>query len=201
MQTSRTKRHQPALQQWNEAFGDDRGVTLTEMLVMMVVLLGVMAIVVQIFTRSYTIYEQQRQFVDARHNSSAAVDMMVRLLRSAETIQPDPDGNTVLDSVQVVADWNPKDGDTTDPYEDVRFTTAGGTLFKQEPADGAPVPFADRIQSIAFAYRDPAGAPLATPWTANQARLGYVTVSVQATPVDGMPGRLTVTAASIRSRE
>jgi len=180
---------------------NDEGLTMTELLVVMVILLGVMGIVAQIFTRSYDTYERQRQYVDARYSTAAATDMIVRLLRSATTIDPDPDGNNLLDSVRVEGDWNPKDGDTADSYENVTFSVAAGTLFKQEPADGGPVPFADRIASITFAYRNPAGAALATPWTASQTQLGYVDLTVLNTQVDGWPGSVTAASASVRRTE
>ena len=57
----------------------------------------------------------------------------------AVTLQTDPDGNGALDSIGIISDWNPHDGVPDDPYENIRFTVAGNTLFKQEPTDLAPV--------------------------------------------------------------
>lgn len=179
---------------------DERGFSLVETLVVSVVLLVALGMATQIFVQGNTAYVQQRAYDEARSNASAALDMTVRLLRSAQTITVDPEGNLIADSVRIVSDWNPRDGDTNDPYENVTFTTAGGTLFKREPADAAAVAFADRIASIRFNYWTPAGVALATPWTAAQAQLGLVGVTVQTTPINGQ--QVTVTSsASVRRRE
>ena len=179
---------------------DERGFSLIEMLVATAVLVIAMGIAVQIFVQGNNAYVMQRDFDDARSNAGAALDMTVRLLRSARTIAPDPDGNLTADSIRVVSDWNPRDGDTTDAYEDVRFTVANGTLFKQEPADAAPVAFADRIGSIAFTYRNAVGTLVAAPWTAPQSQLAMVGITVQSTPINGIQVTMT-SSASVRRWE
>jgi prepilin-type N-terminal cleavage/methylation domain-containing protein len=178
----------------------ERGFSLIELLVVTVVLIIALGIATQIFVQGNAAYTTQQAYDDARSNAAAALDMTVRLLRSADTIFPDPDGNLAADSIRIVADWNPRDGDTADPYEDVRFTTAGGVLFKQEPADAGPVAFAERIASIAFTYRNGAGTLLATPWTAAPAQLALVQVTVQSTPINGLAVTVT-SSASVRRRE
>jgi type II secretory pathway pseudopilin PulG len=179
---------------------NEKGFSLVEMLVATLILIVAMGVAVQLFVQGNAAYVTQRAFDDARSNASAALDMTVRLLRSAQTIAPDPDGNLALDSVRVIADWNPKDGDTNDAYENVLFTTAGGTLFKQEPADAGPIAFADRIASITFNYLTPAGVPVAAPWAVSQAQLGMVGIRVQTTPVNGTPVVMN-SSASVRRRE
>jgi Tfp pilus assembly protein PilW len=179
---------------------NEKGFSLVEMLVATLVLIIAMGVAVQIFVQGNAAYVTQRDFDDARSNASAALDMTVRLLRSATTIAPDPDGNLAADSVRVIADWNPKDGDTNDAYENVLFTTAGGTLFKQEPTDGAPVAFADRVASITFTYFNSAAVAIAAPWAVNPNQLALVGVRVQTTPVNGIPVVMTSTA-SVRRRE
>jgi len=181
--------------------GLERGVSLTEMMVCCVMIVSVLGIVTQIFIRSSQVYDTQRQYVDAQYSTAAALDMVVRLLRSATMIDPDPDGNGMLDSVRVVSDWNPRDGDTGDSYENVTFTTSGGTLFKREPPDAGPVAFADRVASLSFAYFDPAGNPVATPWLVGQNRLGYLDVTLSTTGVNGRPGVTTSASASVRRTE
>jgi prepilin-type N-terminal cleavage/methylation domain-containing protein len=185
----------------------ESGFTLLELLVTSIIVLIVLGLVGQIFADSDRVYRTQRQYVDVRGNAGAALDMMVRLIRQAgETgagvgIFPDPDGNGTLDSIRVVTDWNPRNGVVTDPYEDVTFTVAGGTLFKREPSDAGPVAFADRVQSIAFAYVSPAGVPVTNPITVPKAHLGYVTVTLQATPIANVAGRVFTASASVRRRE
>jgi prepilin-type N-terminal cleavage/methylation domain-containing protein len=180
---------------------DDRGFSLVELLVTMVVILAVLATVTQIFIRSDKVYRQQRSQLDRRASTAATLDMIVRLLRQAQTIATDPDGNGLLDSVALTADWNPRDGDTTDPYENIRFSAANGALVKLEPTDAAPVAFADGIMSLNFAYFNPAGGAVLNPLVATQAQLAFVTVTVRATAVEGRPGPVLSSSASIRRLE
>ena len=180
---------------------DERGFSLIELLVTMIVILAVLGTVTQIFVQSDKVYRQQRVHLDRRSSTAATVDMIVRLLRQAQTITTDPDGNGLLDSVAITADWNPRDGDTTDPYENIRFSVANGALVKREPTDAAPVPFADGITSLNFAYFNPAGGPVLNPLVATQQQLAFVTVTVQATPVEGQPGARLSSSASIRRLE
>lgn len=184
------------------AASSDRGLTLTEVLVTMVVVTIVLSIVTNVMAESDKVYRTQSQYVDARNNSNAAMDMMARMIRQAVFIDPDPDGNNVLDSIHVRADWNPYDGDQTDPYEDVTFTVLGGTLFKQEPSDGAPVPFSDQIQSVTFTYFDVLDVAIASPQTANMNRLSRINMVVATTPLaNGWPGRTFATSVSVRRVE
>ena len=179
---------------------NERGFSLIEMLIVTVITVVAIGVVTSMFVQGNQLYASQRAFDEARSNASAALDMTVRVLRGAQTIQPDPDGNLVADSIRAVSDWNPRDGDTADAYEDVTFSVAGGTLFKREPADAAPVAFADRVESMAFVYRNPAGALVATPWTAVASQLAYVQVTVRSTPINGT--RVTVkSSASVRRRD
>jgi prepilin-type N-terminal cleavage/methylation domain-containing protein len=188
----------------------DAGFSLAEVLVATVVSLIGLGIVTDIFVQSDAVYATQRQYLEARTDAAGALDMIVRLVRQggelsaanpALGVNVDPDGNNAADSIRVVADWNPRNGAVTDAYEDVTFTVAGGILFKQEPADGAPVPFAEQVNALTFTYRTPDGLLLTTPWTANKRNLAHVTVSLQSTPVNGSPGRTFTSSASIRRRE
>jgi prepilin-type N-terminal cleavage/methylation domain-containing protein len=180
---------------------DDRGFSLIELLVTLVVILAVLATVTHIFIQSDTVYRQQRQHLDRRYSTTATLDMIVRLLRQAQTIATDPDGNGLLDSVAITADWNPRDGDTDDPYEDIRFSTVNGALVKLEPTDDAPVAFADGITAIDFAYFNPGGGAVLNPLVATQQQLAFVTVTVTAAPVQGQPGAVLSSSASIRRLE
>jgi hypothetical protein len=51
----------------------------------------------------------------------------------------------VFNSITIQGDWKASNESFDDPYETMTFTVAGGTLLKQEPADGGPIVFADRI--------------------------------------------------------
>jgi prepilin-type N-terminal cleavage/methylation domain-containing protein len=180
---------------------DHRGFSLVELLVTMVVILAVLGTVTHIFIQSDKVYRQQRSHLDRRSSTTATIDMIVRLLRQAQTIATDPDGNGVLDSVAITADWNPRDGDITDPYETIRFSVAGNALVKREPTDAADVAFADGIAALNFAYFNPAGGAVLNPLVATQAQLAFVTVTVRALPVNGETGQVLTSSASIRRLE
>jgi uncharacterized protein with FMN-binding domain len=178
----------------------ERGAGVVEILVMSAVMLIVLGIVTQVVVQSNKSYRKQRQLGEARENASATLDMVVRLVRLAQTINPDPDNDGALNSIYLEADWNPANGVLTDPYERIRFWSDGTRLLKQEPTDAAAVPFAERIQSVAFAYFDTNDGALANPM-ANATRIAYVTLSAQTTNVDNTPGVTLQSAAAVRRTE
>ena len=77
----------------------ERGAGLTEVLVMSAVMLIVLGIVTQVVIQSNKVYSVQRQLGEARENVSATLDMMVRLVRLAQVVDPDPDGDGALNSI------------------------------------------------------------------------------------------------------
>jgi hypothetical protein len=178
----------------------ERGAGLTELMVMSAVMMTVLWIVAQVVMQSNKAYAKQRQLGEARENVSATVDMVVRLVRGAQTVNPDPDGDGALNSIYLEADWNPANGVLTDPYERIRFWSDGTRLMKQEPTDAAAVPFAERVQSVTFAYFDTNNGAMANP-LANAARIAYVTMSVQTSNVDGTPGVTLQSGAAVRRTE
>jgi len=184
------------------ATGSDTGLTLVEVLVAMVVVTIVLSIVTQVMAESDKVYRTQQQTLDARNNTAAALDMIGRMIRQSVVITPDPDGNGLMDSIRLQADWNPYDGDQLDPYETVQFSVAGGTLFKQEPSDPGPVPFAERINSITFTYFDVAGVQVASPAAASPFRLARVNIVITTTPLaNGWQGRTYASSVTVRRLE
>jgi prepilin-type N-terminal cleavage/methylation domain-containing protein len=177
------------------------GFTLVELLVTMVVMLSVLAVVAQIVVQSNVVYAQQRAHLERRYSTATTVEMIARLVRQAQSVTTDPDGNGALDSIRIVADWNPRDGDTGDPYESIVFSQAGMTLFKREAADAAPVAFADNINQLRFAYFNPGGGAVLNPLTVTIDQLALVTVTVGTPPVDGQPGLTLTSSASVRRLE
>jgi hypothetical protein len=178
----------------------ERGVGVVEILVMSAVMLIILGIVTQVVVSSNKSYRKQRQLGEARENVSATLDMVVRLVRLAQTIDPDPDADGALNSIYLEADWNPANGVLTDPYERIRFWSDGTRLMKQEPTDAAAVPFAERIQSVTFAYFDTNNGALANPM-ASATRIAYVTMSAQTSNIDNTPGVRLQSAAAVRRTE
>jgi type II secretory pathway pseudopilin PulG len=180
---------------------NDAGFTLLELLLTSGVVLVTLGIVSQIIVQSGSAYRAQEARLEARQQAASALDMIGRLVRQARTITPDPDGNGIMDSIQIVADWNPRDGDNNDPYETITFTNSNGVILKREPTDAAPVPFADRVVSMRFAYRTPAGVTLINPTTVSPTQLGYITIVLQGVPVAGQAGTTYTTSVSVRRTE
>lgn len=162
------------------------GFTLVEMLCGTVIVLVTMGLTASMLMSTQRVYGAQRERVETAQQARAAADTITRLVRMSGNnpfgiamtpIAADPDGNNAWDSIRIQADWNPADGDLGDPYEDMTFTVGANQLFKREPADAAPVLFADNIQSLVFAYRDTNNNAIANP-VASAAQIAFVTVTI-----------------------
>jgi prepilin-type N-terminal cleavage/methylation domain-containing protein len=179
----------------------ENGFTLTELVITTMVMLVIAGIITQTALQATRTYSHQQSYIDARKNAGASLDMLVRLIRMAQVIDPDPDGNGVMDSIRVQSDWNPSNGVTTDPYENVTFTVVNGQLLKQEASDATPVAFADRVSSVVFAYYDTNNVLLTTPAT-SASKIAYVTITMTTTPPKaGLNAIVMSSAAAVRRTE
>jgi hypothetical protein len=137
--------------------------------------------------------------MDARQEARMALDMIGRLARMANTVNPDPDGNGLLDSVRLQGDWNPPNG-AVNAYENVLFNRVGNTVFAQEPTDPAALAIATAIANMTFVYRDRnyvvLANPIATPNDIASVEITLTTVAFR----DG-PGVTLRSAFSVRTRE
>jgi Tfp pilus assembly protein PilW len=177
-----------------------RGLGMTELMVTTAIALTVLGIVVQVSLQSQGMFRKQRQFGEARENVSATLDMITRLVRIANVINPDPDGDGLMNSIRLQADWNPQNGVLTDPYEVITFSTNGTQLLKQEPSDSGPIPFAERVGTLTFAYFDTNNNPVTNP-VATPRRIAFVRIGAQTTTIDGLPGVAISSAAAVRVAE
>ncbi len=177
----------------------EQGFGLAESLIALVVTVVILTATIDIMVRVARIYGPQRARMDARYSARATTDLISRLIRSATTIDPDPDNNNLYDSIRVVGDWNPPNG-AADLYEDVTFTVAGGIASKREPADAAAVPLADAIASMTFVYRDTNNAVIANP-KANPTAIAFVDITLTTAGfADGL-GVPVRASAAVRRRE
>ena len=185
-----------------------QGFSLIELLVVTVILVIILGILGQMVVRVQRDYTSQRQLIEAQNNARTAMDTMVRLIRMAgndpesfpglQAIDPDPDGNSVLDSIHIQADWNPPDDDLDDGYEDVTFSTNSGTLWIKE-GSGATLPFIDSVQSMEFTYFNNTGAEITDPIT-NFNAIASVRIELRS-QVPGSPLLVFTSQASLRSKE
>jgi len=177
-----------------------RGYSLVELLMTASVLFMVLSLTLQTILQFRRSYQAQIRLVDTQYNARAATDMIVRLIRVSQTIDPDPDANGVFDSISIIGDWNPPNGSVLDPYETIALTTANGLLLKQEPTDAEPVPFSDEIESLTFTFFDTNGAALADP-VAQAAEIALVSVVVTTTAEESAEPLILRTSASVRIRQ
>ena len=184
------------------------GFSLAELMIVAVILtfvVGMIGSVVMIAQREYI---SQHALFEAQTNARAAMDLMLRLVRVAgndpqeigfEAIHPDPDGNHLMDSIRLRADWNPGDGALDDPYEDMIFTTSGGSLYVQRPTEDGPIEFVDSIESLSFTYTDSSGSPITHPIAARES-IAFVNIELHA-PVPGGSDMEFNSSAVVRTRE
>ncbi|MDA2925009.1 prepilin-type N-terminal cleavage/methylation domain-containing protein [Acidobacteria bacterium AH-259-L09] len=200
MKSDRTNRSQ---QKW-------RGFSLVELLIVLATLSVVLAIVGQILLRVQADYLSQRQLMEAQNNARVAMDIIIRLVRSAgydpqdiiaqPIVDADPDSNSQWDSIHLRADWNPPDGALDDPFEDIIFSTQSGSLFTEEPGDPAGgIEFLEGIQSLTFSYYDDNKNAIPDPIT-NSDSIAYVELQVQIDPPDSSPQTFS-SSATVRTRE
>ncbi|MDA2938798.1 hypothetical protein MYX75_11120 [Acidobacteria bacterium AH-259-A15] len=184
------------------------GFSLVELLIVMAFLaitLGILGGSIIVVAHNYV---SQRQLIEAQNNARVALDTMLRFTRMAgnnpqgitfDAIEPDPDGNTQADSIQLQGDWNPADGDVTDRYENIIFTTNNGVLYKEEPSfDTNPVEFVDSIESLTFTYRDADNVPIADP-ISNNGDIAFVDIELR-TQVPNVPAMVFKSSATMRAR-
>ena len=194
----------------NKPFSDaGKGFTLLELLVTVVVMGVVLGIVGQILVQTQTVYLNQREMIRAQQDVRFALHTFVRLLRMSgndpletpigfQAIDPDPDGNTIWDTIRIRADWNPADGDLADPDEDVRFTVNNNILLIQQASDASAVEFLPNISAIQFQYFDGDGNVIADPVTDNGA-IARVQATVQGITATGATLQLS-SQAVLRSK-
>jgi hypothetical protein len=188
-------------------FSSERGLSMVELLVSSAVMIVVLGVSTTVLTKSSTMFTQQRGALNGRNSAAASIDLLSRLLRQSscisatnvycQSIFPDPEPNGVFDSVRVQADWNPRDGDLDDPYENVYFVAGGGRLWKREPTDAALVEFGDNVQSLQFAYTNQNGGVLANP-VARPDLIGGVTITIVTTAGQGLPAVTSASTVSVR---
>ena len=147
------------------------GFTLVEMLISVVVLTIVMGSLVGVVIRAQKDYVRQRDVDKAQDALRAAEIAITTSLRSANAdpyetgsslLDPTPSGGSTRNSVRIVSDFNPADGDFSDALEDVQYWLASDTLKVRWQAGGSSLPLAYPIDALTFVYYDSAGTVLTT---------------------------------------
>jgi prepilin-type N-terminal cleavage/methylation domain-containing protein len=150
-----------------------RGFTLAEVMISLTMLAIIMGGVVSTMTSMQRGYIRQREVARSEDALRVAELTITRILQTAgsnplniQPTAPNPPRINPLaapfDSLQVVADFNPVDGDVTDLLEDMLVYAANDTLFVRWQNGGAVAPVAFPVRTLLFQY-DSAGTILNDP--------------------------------------
>lgn len=147
------------------------GFTLVELMISITMLAIVMGGVVSVMVSMQRGYIRQREVARMEDALRVAELTTTRILQAAGSNPLNMTGagapridplTAPFDTLRVVADYNPVDGDVADPLEDMQVWVASDTLFVswQAGQPGAPVAFP--VRSLLFQY-DSAGTVLTVP--------------------------------------
>lgn len=162
------------------------GFTLIEMMISMLLLFIVLGAVVGVVLSMQKTYIRQRQVAGAEDALRSAESTLLSALRSAGAnpysitgpqLSVDPLGHATFDNVRAVADFNPADGDTDDPLEDVTVSVANDTMYVRWTAGGTTDPVAYGIRSLLFEYYASNGVALTTASQASMASRVKITMT------------------------
>lgn len=167
-----------------------RGFTLVELMISMLMLSVVMAAVVSVVLTMQRSYLRQRQVAGSDDALRAAESTLLSAMRSAGAnplsmpqsaatpqLSANPLSHGTFDNVRTVADFNPADGDTSDPLEDVTVSVANDTMYVRWQVGGTTDPVAYGIRSLLFEYFASNGVALTTASQASMATRVKITMT------------------------
>jgi prepilin-type N-terminal cleavage/methylation domain-containing protein len=184
----------------------DRGFTLTEVVIAMVLLAIVMGALFSLIVRAQSDYTRQREAVRASEGLRMAEGAIASVLRTAGAdpydrgeagIEADPLGHGEFDNLRVVSDFNPADGEVDDLYEDVEIWIDADTLTARWEADGDGQPMVYPVESLEFWYYDAAGNEITDADLVNDAIRARFRIE---TPKDPRSGTVDTREASVYLR-
>ncbi len=193
----------------------ESGFSLIELLIVSVILVFTIGIIGGVVTGIQRSYSQQRLRTEALNDTTAALDMMTRLIRTAGNnpngisgLQPiDPgtaDGGGIYRTIRIRSDWRGStmsslpDSDITDSFEDVTFSASNNKLMKKEPSDTAAVEFLDKVSSLQFIYYDTNNTMISNPAT-NHTQISRIDITIIMSPSGTTPMTFT-SSAFLRQR-
>jgi prepilin-type N-terminal cleavage/methylation domain-containing protein len=149
------------------------GFTLVEVMISLTMLAIIMGGVVSTMTSMQRGYIRQREVARSEDALRVAELTITRILQTAGSnplnIQPTAPNppridplSAPFDSLRVVADFNPVDGDVNDLLEDMLVYALNDTLFVRWQNGGVAAPVAFPVRTLLFQY-DAAGTVLVVP--------------------------------------
>lgn len=186
-----------------------RGFTLPELLIAMTMLSLVMASIVSIIVKVQRDYTRQRSQINSVDALRTTEMLLTRVMRTARanplavanltSITPNPLAHATFDNVRVQSDFNPADGDTSDPLEDVLVSVANDTLRIRWTAGASTEPVVFPVRGITFAYFTADGTAVTTADVSTAKRV-RMTIDVPiVTASGGTTTRRTVAWAYLRN--
>lgn len=164
----------------------EAGFSLVELIIVMAIMILILGVLASVVAGMETNYRQQRPRTEAINSANTAMDMLVRLLRSAGNnldntgIIPGPVGaDGAYHTIRIQSDWNPVDGTTTGVLEDVTFSVANGALQIQEGTT-LPTDYVTGLGSVTFTYYDNTNNVIADP-VVNNDRIALVKIDLATT--------------------
>jgi prepilin-type N-terminal cleavage/methylation domain-containing protein len=146
------------------------GFTLIELMIsltMLGIVLGGLTTSMVSMQRGYVRNKETARSEDALRDAEVVLSSILRYaganplnMTGAGAPQIDP-LQPPFDTLRVVADFNPGDGDVLDPLEDVQVYAINDTLYVRWQAAAAPAPVAWPVRTLAFQY-DSSGTIWAT---------------------------------------
>lgn len=178
MSTSKTKARAVAHRLSSEA-----GFSLVELIIVMGIMILILGLLASVVAGMETNYRQQRPRTEAINSANTAMDMLVRLVRSAGNnlddsgIIPGPVGaDGAYHTIRIQSDWNPVDGMTSGVLEDVTFSVANNALQIQEGANPS-TDYVTGVASVTFTYYDNTNNVIADP-VVNNDRIALVKIDL-----------------------
>jgi prepilin-type N-terminal cleavage/methylation domain-containing protein len=157
------------------------GFTIVEVVVAVLLLAIVMVALFGTIMQVQRDYARQRDTIRAVETLRYVEGVITGLLRTAENnprtmdstllrLDVNPLNRPAFDNIRVRADFNPADGDSNDPLEDVLLSAANDTLYVRWRAGAALEPLAYPVREMRFEYFSAGGVPLTTRAMADSAK-------------------------------
>lgn len=184
--------------------GNNRGVTLVEMVVTIIILAIVLLVVNRVFFSSTRVYGVTSVRAGQQMNARAGLSVMITELRPAGSDPAQMGVQPVLsaqsDTVHVQADLNGDQAITTaEPSEDITYYYDANALAVMRDSGAGPEVMIPDVTACAFTYFDVDNNPLAAPLAANE--LGLVrSIGIAITTQTERGGQMAVsTRVSLRN--
>jgi prepilin-type N-terminal cleavage/methylation domain-containing protein len=154
-----------------------RGFSLVEAIISLTLLGVILTSVFGVIVQTQKDYTRQRENLRSQDNLRVA-DVFIRTVMRSALADPRGTGQTLLDAdprntngwdnIRVKSDFNPADGDFSDPLEDVQMYVQSDSLLVRLQAGAAFEVYAYPVRSLKFEYYRWNGAAIT-----NEADIGY----------------------------